>query len=50
MRTLFLLLVHLLATVAKLASPGGAKAIVVENLLLKQQLLVVMRNKIDHIE
>jgi hypothetical protein len=38
-------LVHLLTTVAKLLGPGGAKAIIAENLLLKQQPLVVTRSQ-----
>lgn len=37
------LLIHLLATVAKLIKPGGGKAVVAENLLLKQQLIIHSR-------
>jgi putative transposase len=44
MMDIVILLVHLLTTVAKLLGPGGAKAIIAENLLLKQQLLVVTRS------
>lgn len=40
MREFFILFVHLLVTIAQLMKPGGARAIVAENLLLKQQLLV----------
>lgn len=43
MKNVVLLLVHLLATIAKLLGPGGIKSVVAENLLLKQQLLVVCR-------
>ena len=43
MRNTVLLLVHLLATIAKLLGPGGVRSVVAENLLLKQQLLVVCR-------
>jgi putative transposase len=38
-----LMLLHLLTTIAKLLGPGGAKAVVPENLLMKQQLLVIRR-------
>jgi hypothetical protein len=31
----------LLTTIGKLLGPGGAKAVVAESLLLKQQLLVI---------
>ena len=36
-----ILFIHLLTTTAKLLGKGGAKAIIAENFLLKQQLLVV---------
>ncbi len=45
MKDIVILLVHLLTTVAKLLGPGGAKAIIADNLLLKQQLLVVTRSR-----
>lgn len=45
MKDLFILLFHLLTTAAKLLGPGGAKAVVAENLLLKQQLLIVSRSR-----
>ena len=45
MKDIFILLVHLLTTVAKLLGPGGTKAVIAENLLLKQQLLVVTRSR-----
>jgi transposase InsO family protein len=44
MKDIAILLIHLLTTVAKLLGPGGAKALIAENLLLKQQLLVVTRS------
>ncbi len=43
MKDIVILLAHLLTTVAKLLGPGGAKTLIAENLLLKQQLLVVIR-------
>ena len=43
MREFFILFVHLLVTIVRLMKPSGAKAIVAENLLLKQQLLVACR-------
>jgi hypothetical protein len=45
MKDIAILLIHLLTTVAKLLGPGGAKAIISENLLLKQQLLIVTRSR-----
>lgn len=45
MREFFVLFVHLIVTIAQLMKPGGAKAIVAENLLLKQQLLVACRSR-----
>ena len=43
MKYLFIHLVHLLTTIAKLLGPGGAKAIVADSLLMKQQILIVNR-------
>lgn len=45
MREFFILFAHPLVTIAQLMKPGGARAIVAENLLLKQQLLVVCRTR-----
>lgn len=45
MRDLALLLIHLIATVAKLLLPGGARSIIAESLLLKHQLLVLNRSR-----
>ncbi len=47
MKDMSILLVHLLTTVAKLLGPGGAKAVIAENLLLKQQLLVVLNYEFE---
>ncbi len=41
MKDLLLILAHLLTTLAKFLGPGGAKAIVADNLLMKQQLIVI---------
>ena len=38
MKDLLVLLAHLLTTIAKILGPGGAKAIVADSLLMKQQL------------
>ncbi len=43
MKGLLLLLIHLLAVLARLAGPGGTRGLVAENLLMKQQLLVLGR-------
>jgi len=40
MRDFIVLTVHLIVTLAKLLQPGGVKAIAVESLALKQQLII----------
>ena len=45
MRDLAVLFLHLLATVARLAGPGGARSIVAESVLVKQQLLILNRSR-----
>ena len=45
MKDLLLILAHLLTTLAKLLGPGGAKAIVADSLLMKQQLIVINRSR-----
>ena len=45
MRDLLLLAIHLFVTVAKLLRPGGARAVAAESLLLKQQVLIRLRNR-----
>jgi hypothetical protein len=45
MRELVVLFLHLLATVVRLAGPGGARAVVAESLLVKQQLLILNRSR-----
>ena len=45
MKDLLLLLAHLLSTIAKLLGPGGAKTVVAESLIMKQQLLIVNRSR-----
>jgi len=42
-RTLLLPLLHLVVVAAKLCGPGGVRAVIAENLLLKQQLIVLRR-------
>ncbi|MGB5179468.1 MAG: hypothetical protein WBP44_12140 [Gammaproteobacteria bacterium] len=41
MKDLLLLLAHLLTTIAKLLGPGGARTVVADSLIMKQQLLVI---------
>jgi len=36
-------LLHLTVVTAKLCGPGGVRAVIVENLLLRQQLIVLRR-------
>ena len=45
MRELFVLVVHLLAVLIKLAQPGGVRSVVAESLLLKHQLLTLQRSR-----
>ena len=40
-----LILAHVLTTLAKLLGPGGAKAIIADSLLMKQQLIVINRSR-----
>jgi len=42
-RDLTVLFLHLLATVARLAGPGGARSVVAESVLVKHQLLILNR-------
>ena len=45
MKEVFYLLFHLLTTLAKLIRPGGSRAVIAENLLLKQQLIIHSRSR-----
>jgi putative transposase len=45
MKDLLILLAHLLTTTAKLLGPGGAKTIVADSLLMKQQFLIITRSR-----
>ena len=45
MRDLAVLLLHLLATIARLAGPGGARSVVAESVLVKHQLLILTRSR-----
>ena len=45
MKGLLLLLIHLVVVLIRLARPGGVRAVVAENLIMKQQLLVLARTR-----
>ena len=45
MRDLLVLLIHLIATLARLMGPGGARSVIAESLLVKQQLLILNRSR-----
>ncbi len=45
MRLLFILLAHLLITLARLARPGGFRAVAAESLAVKHQLLIMKRSQ-----
>jgi putative transposase len=45
MRDLVVLFIHLITTIARLAGPGGARSVVAESLLVKQQLLILNRSR-----
>jgi transposase InsO family protein len=44
-RDLAVLLLHLLATIARLVGPGGTRAVVAESVLVKHQLLILNRSR-----
>jgi putative transposase len=44
-RDLAVLCLHVLATVARLAGPGGVRAVMAESVLVKQQLLILNRSR-----
>src|SRR5436190_15440869 len=45
MRDLAVLFIHLIATFARLAGPDGARSVVAESVLVKQQLLILNRSR-----
>ena len=45
MRDFLLTLLHLAVMAAKLCGPGGVRAVIAENLVLKQQLIVLRRGR-----
>ena len=45
MRDLAVLFLHLLTTIARLAGPGGARAVVAESVLVTHQLLILNRSR-----
>jgi putative transposase len=45
MRDLAILFLHVLTTIARLAGPGGARAVVAESVLVKHQLIILNRSR-----
>ena len=45
MRDLFILFIHLITTLARLASPDGVRSVLAESLLVKHQLLILNRSR-----
>src|SRR5438034_173762 len=45
MRDLVILLVHAIATLARLLGPGGMRSVVAESVLVKQQVLILNRSR-----
>ena len=45
MNALFTMVGHLLHVISRLMRPGGTRALIAENLLLKQQLIVLNRGR-----
>jgi hypothetical protein len=45
MRHLIILIVHLIATVLRVAPPGGVRAVIAESVLAKHQLLILNRSR-----
>ena len=46
MKNLLLTVLHLAVATVKLCGPGGVRAVIAENLLLKQQLVVLRRGRV----
>jgi hypothetical protein len=44
-RNLAVLVLHVLATLARLAGPGGSRSVVAESVLVKHQLLILTRSR-----
>src|SRR6266568_6557911 len=45
MKNLLIILLHFAVVTAKLCGPGGVRAVIAENLVLKQQLIVLRRGR-----
>ncbi|MGH9418984.1 MAG: helix-turn-helix domain-containing protein, partial [Thermoanaerobaculia bacterium] len=45
MRNVLLTVLHVVVTAARLCGPGGVRAVIAENLLLRQQLIVLRRRR-----
>jgi putative transposase len=45
MRDLAVPFIHLITTIARLAGPDGARSVVAESVLVKQQLLILNRSR-----
>ena len=45
MKSVVLLVVHVVVSLVKLAGPGGARGLLAESLLLKHQLLILNRGR-----
>lgn len=45
MRAFVILFIHLIATVARLAGPGGIRSVVAESLIVRHQLLILNRSR-----
>ena len=45
MKVVFVLLVHLVVTFAKLLGPGGIRAVIAETMAVKHQLLITNRSR-----
>lgn len=45
MKEIFILFAHIITVIIRLVKPGGTKAVLAENILLKQQLLIVARSR-----
>ena len=46
MKDAFLLAIHVVTLLIRLLKPGGMKNVAAENLLLKQQLLIIHRSRL----
>ena len=43
MKTILILFIHAIVTIARLLRPGGAKSLIAENMVVRHQLIIANR-------